>query len=200
MAPADPTDGDRVRELPDARPPAWVRIPLSDDEALVLSDWIHGLRDDPAEPSDEAVWPALYAIDGPFASSSPLVFAPDYLDRVAAARTRIRAGADGGRPPGLLVALTADQAVVLADWLRRLPMTEDRPHRPLRRIRTVIEAAGSAGVSLPAARRRLFASMGRDEDGSPIDDLPGARPACDRTRRLLSESRLTARENRPRPG
>jgi hypothetical protein len=182
---ADPRDEDWVRELPDVRPVTWLRIPLSDDEALILSDWIYELQNDRAELSDAAVWPALYAIDGAFATSSPLIFAPDYGDRLDAARTRIGMGSGGYEQPGILVELTADQAVVLADWLRHLHVTDESLRRTLQRISTIIETSGIKGMSLPAARQRSFALMGRNEDGIPFEDLPGFSTGCDRTRRLL---------------
>jgi hypothetical protein len=163
----------------------WVRIPLSDDEAFVLSHWVYELQNGSGKLSDEAVWPALYAIDGPFTTSSPLIFAPDYDRRLEDARTRIRAGARGVEQHSLVVGLTADQAVVLADWLRQLDPTDESLRAPLRRIRAAVEANGVSELSLPAARRRLFASMGRDENGQPIEDPPDLRTACGRTRLLL---------------
>ncbi|WP_067701233.1 hypothetical protein [Actinoplanes awajinensis] len=154
-------------------------IHLTDDEAFVLSDWIYELQQSKGPLSDEAVWPALYAIDGPFHTTSPLIFAPDYRGRLAAAQARMIAGEPGPGGPGLLVRLSGDEAVVLAHWLCE---SSPPPQVPVGKLLAAIEAHGVAGTDLPAARRRLLATMGRNEDGIMFEDVPGHRPAGAATR------------------
>lgn len=147
-------------------------IPLrfTDDEALALSDWIHALQNTDPDPVDLPVWPALYAVDASFTGSSPLIFAPDYTDRLASARERLRAGAPSPGT-GYDAVLTTDQAVALAHWLRGLlsgagPFDESL-RRTFRRLRTILPAAAPD----TATRRRLLSSMGRNIDGIPFEDL-----------------------------
>ncbi|MFF2040734.1 hypothetical protein ACFVVX_09925 [Kitasatospora sp. NPDC058170] len=69
-----------------------ITITLTPDEALVLSDWFHRLQmtelgrvvDDPA------VWVPVQRIAGTLDGTLTAVFAPDYVDRLAAARARLR--------------------------------------------------------------------------------------------------------------
>jgi hypothetical protein len=69
-----------------------VTIRLTDDEALVLSDWLEKLQttglgrvvDDPA------VWEPIHRISGTLDKALPGLFAPDYRERLEAARQRLR--------------------------------------------------------------------------------------------------------------
>lgn len=69
-----------------------VQIQLSRDEALVLGDWLYrlGKRSDfneiVPEPSDRTV---IWALEAILESSSVDIFAPDYADRLKAARRRL---------------------------------------------------------------------------------------------------------------
>ncbi|WP_130339212.1 hypothetical protein [Micromonospora kangleipakensis] len=163
---------------------------MTDDEALIISDWIYQLENSDDLLSDEAVWPALYRINGAFEAVSPLIFAPDYGEELEAARVRVLAEGRDREGIGTLIQLTVDEALVLAHWLRNLrdsggPLSDEVAWVPLRRIGDAIETKGLDGASLPAARKRLFATMGRSEDGVPFEDVPGYQPACEATRRRL---------------
>ncbi|MGA5289925.1 hypothetical protein [Streptomyces pseudogriseolus] len=69
-----------------------VTIKLTSDEALVLSHWLEKLQmtglsrvvDDPA------VWAPIHRIAGTLDKALPGLFAPDYDQRLEAARQRLR--------------------------------------------------------------------------------------------------------------
>ncbi|MGW1989255.1 hypothetical protein [Embleya sp. NPDC001921] len=69
-----------------------VTITLTNDEALVRSDWLYRLQmtnlsrvvDDPA------VWAPVHRIAGTLDKALPELFAPDYNQRLEAARERLR--------------------------------------------------------------------------------------------------------------
>ncbi|WP_200213454.1 hypothetical protein [Micromonospora coerulea] len=80
--------------------------------------------------------------------------------------------------------------MVLGQWLRDLteggrPSRDETVWVPLRRIGEAIERKGIDGISLPAARRRLLGTMGKNQDGIPFEELSGYQPACDTTKRRL---------------
>ncbi|MFE9107018.1 hypothetical protein [Actinomadura geliboluensis] len=66
-------------------------IKLTADEALVLSDWLERVQmtDLSHMVDDPAVWGPLHKIAGTLGKELPWIFAPDYADRLAAARTRL---------------------------------------------------------------------------------------------------------------
>lgn len=74
-------------------PDAHVKLQLSQDQALVLSDWLDRVMGettfDQLADSDPAVWSALYAISGTLDKSLVGIFAPDYSRQLAAARERL---------------------------------------------------------------------------------------------------------------
>ncbi|MEU6322334.1 hypothetical protein [Streptomyces sp. NPDC047009] len=69
-----------------------VIITLTDDQALVLSDWLERMEGSEAFNAlvdDQAVWAALNRISGTLDKSLVGIFAPDYAERLQAARQRI---------------------------------------------------------------------------------------------------------------
>jgi hypothetical protein len=69
----------------------FVRIGLTMDEALVLSDWIDGLDTGTELVDDDAVWVPLLRIGGALEATLPQIFAPDYGEQLEAARRRLLA-------------------------------------------------------------------------------------------------------------
>ncbi|MFJ8431391.1 hypothetical protein ACIQ9P_08820 [Kitasatospora sp. NPDC094019] len=69
-----------------------VTIKLTGDEALVLSDWLEKLQmtDLSRVVDDPAVWAPIHRIAGTLDKSIPGLFAPDYDQRLEAARRRLR--------------------------------------------------------------------------------------------------------------
>ncbi|MFI1386400.1 hypothetical protein [Embleya sp. NPDC020886] len=69
-----------------------VTITLTSDEALVLSDWLYRLQmTDLSRVVDEpAVWAPIHRIAGTLDKALPELFAPDYNQRLEAARERLR--------------------------------------------------------------------------------------------------------------
>ncbi|MEU3400700.1 hypothetical protein [Streptomyces filamentosus] len=69
-----------------------VTIKLTGDEALVLSDWLERLQmtDLGRVVDDPAVWAPIHRIAGTLDKSLPGLFAPDYDQRLEAARRRLR--------------------------------------------------------------------------------------------------------------
>jgi hypothetical protein len=69
-----------------------MRIDLSEDQALVLSDWMDRWLHRPefaALVDDRAVWSPLFTISGVLETSLPAVFDPAYGERLEAARERL---------------------------------------------------------------------------------------------------------------
>lgn len=66
-------------------------IQLSADEALVLSDWLERVQmtDLSHLVDDPAVWAPLRRIAGTLDKALPAIFAPDYAERLSAARQRL---------------------------------------------------------------------------------------------------------------
>ncbi|MFD8025060.1 hypothetical protein ACFV6G_32175 [Streptomyces lavendulae] len=64
---------------------------MTSDEALVLSHWLEKLQmtDLSRVVDDPAVWAPIHRIAGPLDKALPELFAPDYDQRVAAARQRL---------------------------------------------------------------------------------------------------------------
>jgi hypothetical protein len=69
-----------------------MRIELTEDQALVLSDWLDRVMHGPdfsALVDDRAVWSALFTISGSLETQLAAVFEPSYADRLDAARARL---------------------------------------------------------------------------------------------------------------
>ncbi|WP_344902293.1 hypothetical protein [Actinomadura meridiana] len=64
-------------------------VRLSADEALVLSEWLERVQMTELSRivDDPAVWRPLHKIAGTLDKSLPWIFAPDYAEHLAAART-----------------------------------------------------------------------------------------------------------------
>ncbi|MGV9340672.1 hypothetical protein [Streptomyces sp. NPDC003688] len=73
-----------------------ITIKLTPDEALVLSDWLERVQmtDLSSLVDDEAVWAPIHRLAGTLDKSLPGVFAADYVERLEAARRRLRPSAD----------------------------------------------------------------------------------------------------------
>ncbi|AJC53691.1 hypothetical protein [Streptomyces sp. 769] len=69
-----------------------VTIKLTSDEALVLSHWLEKLQmtDLGRVVDDPAVWAPVHRIAGTLDKELPELFAPDYDQRLEAARRRLR--------------------------------------------------------------------------------------------------------------
>ncbi|CAL9471424.1 hypothetical protein SUDANB121_02859 [Nocardiopsis dassonvillei] len=69
-----------------------VTIKLTGDEALVLSHWLEELQmtDLSDVIKDPAVWAPIHRIAGTLDKTLPELFAPDYKQRLEAARERLR--------------------------------------------------------------------------------------------------------------
>ncbi|MFJ1974148.1 hypothetical protein ACIO93_36600 [Streptomyces sp. NPDC087903] len=69
-----------------------VTIKLTSDGALVLSHWLERLqmRDLSRVVDDPAVWAPIHRIAGTLDKAIPELFAPDYDQRLEAARQRLR--------------------------------------------------------------------------------------------------------------
>ncbi|MER5601448.1 hypothetical protein [Streptomyces sp. NPDC002265] len=67
-------------------------IRLTQDEALVLSDWLEQVQMTNLSRlvGDAAVWAPLHRIAGTLDKSLPGIFAADYAERLEAARSRLR--------------------------------------------------------------------------------------------------------------
>lgn len=69
-----------------------MKIELSDDQALVLSDWLNRvlhLKDFSKLVDDRAVWSALFAISGSLETRLSVIFDASYSDKLEAARQRL---------------------------------------------------------------------------------------------------------------
>ena len=74
-----------------------VTITLTDDQAFVLSDWLDRMEGSEAFAAlvdHDAVWSALHRISGTLDKSLVGIFAPDYADRLEAARRRLTTDVD----------------------------------------------------------------------------------------------------------
>jgi hypothetical protein len=72
-----------------------VRIELTEDQALVLSDWLDRVmhREDFSKVVDDrAVWSALHTISGSLETQLSVIFDPAYGEQLNAARARLIAG------------------------------------------------------------------------------------------------------------
>ncbi|MEU7022524.1 hypothetical protein ABZ990_17945 [Streptomyces sp. NPDC046203] len=71
-------------------------VKLTPDEALVLSDWLERVQmtDLDRLVDDSAVWAPLHRIAGTLDKSLPEIFAADYVERLEAARRRLRPAPD----------------------------------------------------------------------------------------------------------
>ncbi|MFF1301060.1 MULTISPECIES: hypothetical protein [unclassified Streptomyces] len=69
-----------------------VMIKLTNDEALVLSHWLEQLQmtDLSRVVDDPAVWAPIHRIAGTLDKALPELFVPDYVQRLEAARQRLR--------------------------------------------------------------------------------------------------------------
>ncbi|MEU3651502.1 hypothetical protein AB0E67_01430 [Streptomyces sp. NPDC032161] len=69
-----------------------MNIELTDDQALVLSDWMSRVmhrEDFSALVDDRAVWSALFRISGALETQLPAVFDSSYSEQLDAARRRL---------------------------------------------------------------------------------------------------------------
>ncbi|MFG2289259.1 hypothetical protein ACGFOU_24710 [Streptomyces sp. NPDC048595] len=69
-----------------------MKIELTGDQALVLSDWLDRVmhREDFSNlVDDRAVWSALLQISGTLETELPQIFASNYSDQLEAARERL---------------------------------------------------------------------------------------------------------------
>ncbi|MGV9326792.1 hypothetical protein [Streptosporangium sandarakinum] len=69
-----------------------MKIELTDDQALVLSDWMNRVmhrEDFSALVDDRAVWSALFTISGTLETQLPLIFDSSYANQLEAARQRL---------------------------------------------------------------------------------------------------------------
>jgi hypothetical protein len=69
-----------------------VNIELTNDQALVLSDWMNRVmhREDFSElVDDRAVWSALFRISGSLETQLSSIFDSSYSEQLAAARQRL---------------------------------------------------------------------------------------------------------------
>jgi hypothetical protein len=71
-----------------------LEIRLTADEATVLSDWLYKWQDEGVLMNDEAVQVPLRRIGAALEKKVVAIFAPDYDERVEAARQRLLAGRD----------------------------------------------------------------------------------------------------------
>ena len=68
-----------------------VSIELSEDEVLVIFEWLHRINESPqVEFADQAEQRAAWDLEAALESANPDLFAGDYLHRVLAARERVR--------------------------------------------------------------------------------------------------------------
>ncbi|MFJ9006246.1 hypothetical protein [Streptomyces canus] len=69
-----------------------VTVKLTSDEALVLSHWLERLQKTNLSRvvDDPAVWAPIHRITGTLDKALPELFAPDYDQRLEAARQRLR--------------------------------------------------------------------------------------------------------------
>ncbi|MFD8326491.1 hypothetical protein [Streptomyces lydicus] len=69
-----------------------MKIELTGDQALVLSDWLHRVmhkEDFSNVVDDRAVWSALLRISGNLETGLPQIFDSAYSEQLEAARTRL---------------------------------------------------------------------------------------------------------------
>lgn len=72
-----------------------MHVQLSDDEALVLSDWLDRVmhrKEFAAVVDDRAVWRPLLTISGSLETQLPQIFSSSYQEDLDAARARLVAG------------------------------------------------------------------------------------------------------------
>ncbi|HEX6681607.1 MAG TPA: hypothetical protein VF062_02380 [Candidatus Limnocylindrales bacterium] len=78
-------------------------VTFSRDQALVLSDWLDGqmgtARFDGLVNEDPAVWSPIYRLAGSLETRLPEIFAPDYGERLDAARRRLQIELGSGVRP-----------------------------------------------------------------------------------------------------
>ncbi len=69
-----------------------MKIEMTEDQALVLSDWMSRVlhrEDFSALVDDRAVWSALLKINGSLETQLSVIFDPTYSDQLNAARERL---------------------------------------------------------------------------------------------------------------
>ncbi|MFB6778616.1 hypothetical protein ACFCX0_14610 [Streptomyces sp. NPDC056352] len=78
-----------------------VVIKLTHDQAFVLSDWLYQVMFKSDDLSvivrDRSVWSAVHAISGTLDKMLTEIFMPDYSERLAAAKQRLREAIGGGQ-------------------------------------------------------------------------------------------------------
>lgn len=69
-----------------------ITVKFTNDEALVLSHWLYRLQmtDLRRTVDDPAVWAPIHRLSGTLDTTLPELFAPDYDERLDAARRRLR--------------------------------------------------------------------------------------------------------------
>jgi hypothetical protein len=68
-----------------------ISIELTEDEVLVLGDWLHRIIKSPSGLfEDQAEQRVVWDLDASLESANPVIFASDYGERLQAARDRIR--------------------------------------------------------------------------------------------------------------
>ncbi|GHJ44024.1 hypothetical protein Cs7R123_13660 [Catellatospora sp. TT07R-123] len=96
-------------------------VTFSHDQALVLSDWLFHVMDDPAftalAEQDPAVWSPLWSLDGVLETTLPEVFATDYGERLDAARARLLARLDRKQPVRPARGGAGGTERLVADWI-----------------------------------------------------------------------------------
>lgn len=65
-------------------------LALTHDEALVLYEWLASLDDKPHASPDDAEQTILWRLEGQLESQLPEVLMPDYAQRLAEAKQRLR--------------------------------------------------------------------------------------------------------------
>ncbi|MEU5892884.1 hypothetical protein ABZ835_39495 [Streptomyces sp. NPDC047461] len=80
-----------------------MKIELTDDQALVLSDWLARVmhrKEFSAVVDDRAVWSPLFRISGSLETQLPSIFDASYGEQLEAARRRLTGElGDFGEPP-----------------------------------------------------------------------------------------------------
>jgi hypothetical protein len=66
-----------------------IQVTLSQDEALVLFEWLASLEQKPNEPPDEAEQRVIWRLEGQLESLLTVVVAADYRERVLLAKKAV---------------------------------------------------------------------------------------------------------------
>ncbi|GAB2573337.1 hypothetical protein [Kribbella endophytica] len=162
-----------------------MKVELSEDEALVLSDWLDRViaREDFARlVDDRAVWSPLLTISGKLETQLPMIFSSSYGEQLNAARTRLLVEVgDFGE-----VGTTSSRGPTVRDSLLRL----------IAGPRVSLRAVELAGLALAADA--VATALTIEADGSDLTDpLPARLALTDEvaaTVRHFEQQDLTIRE------